>query len=57
MGKIQQIATLAITGGLQTSPNDLLDAHAGVLLANWMLEHICYAVTVRAATLPVGHHT
>lgn len=57
MGKIQRIATLAITGGLRTSPNDLLDAHAGVLPANLMLERICYAAMVRAASLPAGHPT
>ena len=57
MGKIQRIATLAITGGLRTSPNDLLDAHAGILPANLMLERICHAAIVRAATLPVGHPT
>jgi len=57
MGKIQRIATRAITGGLWTSPNDLLDAHAGVLPANLMLERICHAAIVRAATLPAGHPT
>ena len=55
MGKIQRIATLAITGGLRTSPNDLLDAHAGVLPVNLMLERICHGTIVRAATLPDGH--
>jgi len=57
MGKIQRIATRAITGGLWTSPNNLLDAHAGVLPANLMLKHICHAATVRAATLPASHPT
>ena len=40
MGKIQRIAMQAITGGLWTSPNDLLDAHAGVLPVNLMLERM-----------------
>jgi ribonuclease HI len=57
MGKIQRIATRAITGGLWTSPNDLLDAHAGVLPVNLMLERICHAAAVRASTLPDGHPT
>jgi len=57
MGKIQQIATKAITGGLWASQNDLLDAHARVLLVNLMLEHICHVAIVQAATLPVGHPT
>ena len=55
MGKIQRIATRAITGGLWTSPNDLLDAHAGVLPVNLMLKCICHAATVRTATLPYSH--
>ena len=46
MGNIQCIATLAIIGGLWTSPNDLLDAHARVLPVNLMLEHICHATIV-----------
>ena len=55
MGKIQRIATRAITGGLWTSPNDLLDTHAGVLPANLMLERICHSAAVRTATLPASH--
>jgi len=46
---------LAITGGLRTSPNDLLDAHAGVLPVNLMLERICHSATIWATTLPRGH--
>ncbi|KIJ90820.1 hypothetical protein K443DRAFT_40860, partial [Laccaria amethystina LaAM-08-1] len=42
-------------GGLRTSPNDLLDAHAGVLPVNLMLERICHTATIRAVTLPRGH--
>jgi len=55
MGKIQRIAMLAITGGLWTSPNDLLDAHARVLPVNLMLEHIFHSATIQAVTLPRGH--
>jgi len=55
MGKIQRIATWAITGGLWTPPNDLLDAHAGVLPVNLMLEHICHAAVVQIATLSKSH--
>lgn len=46
---------MTITEGLWSSLNDLLDVHAGVLLVNLQLEHICHAVAIRAATLPVGH--
>ena len=55
MGKIQRIATLAITGGLQMSPNDLLDAPAGVLPVNLMLECVCNSATIQAMTLLRGH--
>jgi len=55
MGKIQRIAMQAITGGLWTSPNDLLDAHARVLPVNLMLERICHAAVVRIATLSKSH--
>jgi len=55
MGKIQRIATRVITGGLWTSPNDLLDAHAGVLPVNLMLERICHSAVIRTATLPESH--
>ena len=55
MGKIQRIATRAIMGGLWTSPNDLLDAHARVLPVNLLLECICHLAVVQAATLPKGH--
>jgi ribonuclease HI len=57
MGKIQRIATRAITGGLWTSSNNLLDAHAGVLPANLMLGCICHGAVVQASTLPAGHPT
>jgi len=57
MGKIQWIATWAITGGLWTSLNNLLDAHARVLPVNLMLKCICHMVTVRVATLPASHPT
>jgi len=55
MGKIQRIAMQAITGGLWTSPNDLMDAHARVLPVNLMLEHICHAAVVRITTLSKSH--
>ncbi|KAJ3492820.1 hypothetical protein NLJ89_g11157 [Agrocybe chaxingu] len=50
--KIQRIATLAITGALRTTPNDLLDAHAGVLPVDLLLKKICHRSLVRACTLP-----
>ncbi|KAF8968475.1 hypothetical protein BDZ97DRAFT_1969211, partial [Flammula alnicola] len=51
LGKIQRIATLAITGALRTTPNDLLDAHAGVLPIEQLLQKACHRAIVRIATL------
>ena len=55
MTKIQRIATLAITGGIKSTPTDLLDAHAGVLPIELGLQKICHRATVRMATLPNSH--
>ena len=55
MGKIRRIAMQVIIGGLWTSPNNLLDTHAGVLPANLMLKCICHLAVVQTATLPKGH--
>jgi len=38
--KIQRIATLAITGGLKSTPTDLLDVYAGVLSMDLALQKI-----------------
>ncbi|KAF9440417.1 hypothetical protein P691DRAFT_687762 [Macrolepiota fuliginosa MF-IS2] len=50
--KVQRIAALAITGGLHTTPNDLLDAHAGLTPLQFMLDEICHRNTTRICTLP-----
>jgi len=55
MTKIQRMATLAITGGMWSTPNDLLDAHAGVLPMELTLRKICHRSIVRTCTLPVTH--
>lgn len=52
LGKIQRIATLAITGALRTTPTNLLDAHAGVLPIHLMLKKICHRAVTCIATLP-----
>ena len=50
--KIQRIATLAITGALRTTPNELLDAHAGVLPIDLLLRKVCYRALMRISSLP-----
>jgi len=53
--KAQRIAMLMINGGLQTTPTDLLDLHAKVLLMDLMLEKACHRGLVRACTLLDTH--
>jgi ribonuclease HI len=50
--KLQRIATIAINGALRTSPNDLLDAHAGLLPMELLLKKICHRSMIRVYTLP-----
>ncbi|KAF8807109.1 hypothetical protein BYT27DRAFT_7099039, partial [Phlegmacium glaucopus] len=46
------MATLAVTGTLRTTPNDLLDAHAGLLPTDLMLKKICHQALTRICALP-----
>jgi hypothetical protein len=49
--KVQRMATLAITRALRTTPNDLLDSHAGILPIELVLSKVCFRSTVRLLTL------
>jgi len=53
--KLQRIATLAITGGLRSTPMDLLDAHSGLLPLGLALKKMCHRAAVRLLTLPETH--
>ena len=55
LGKVQRVAALAITGALRTTPNDFLDAHAGLLPIGLVLEKICHRAMIRMNTLPDTH--
>ncbi|PPQ94550.1 hypothetical protein CVT25_012018 [Psilocybe cyanescens] len=55
LAQIQQKAALAIAGGLRSTPNKLLDAHAGILPMELTLLKICHRAIVRMATLPKKH--
>jgi len=55
MTKIQRMTTLAITGAMWSTPNDLLDAHAGVLPMELTLRKICHQAIMRMCTLPNTH--
>jgi len=53
--KIQCIATLAINGGLCTTPMDLLDAHTGILPLELALSKACHRAIVQILTLSKAH--
>jgi hypothetical protein len=52
---VQRAGTLAITGGLRTSPTDAQDAHAFTLPLHLEIEKHLYRSAVRIATLPPQH--
>ncbi|KAF7773567.1 hypothetical protein Agabi119p4_5734 [Agaricus bisporus var. burnettii] len=54
---LQRIAAIAITGGLRTTPNDILDAHAGLLPCHLQLELTCFRNALRICTLPANNPT
>lgn len=52
---LQRIAGIAITGGLRSTPTDVLDLHAGMLPAELLLKKACIQAAIRWATLPEKH--
>ena len=55
LATIQRAGTLAIVGGLRTSPTDTLCAHTDILPAHLELDKACHKAAVRMATLPHLH--
>ena len=55
LASIQRAGTLAIVGGLRTSPTDTLCAHADILPVHLELDKACHRAAVRMATLPHPH--
>ena len=52
---VQRAGALAITGGLRTSPTDVLDACAFLLPAPLLIRKTCFRAFIRMATLPPDH--
>jgi len=52
---IQRAGAIAITGGLQTSPMDVLDAHAFTLPISLEIEKHLFRAAIHIATLPPEH--
>ena len=55
MASIQRAGTLAITGGLRTSPSDALDVHAHMLPVAMLVNKWCHGAQTRMAALPEEH--
>ena len=55
LASIQRAGTLAIVGGLRTSPTDTLCTHVDILPAHLELDKACHKAAVRMATLPHSH--
>jgi ribonuclease HI len=55
LASVQRAGTLAITGGLRTSPMDALNAHAFILPLHLEIEKHLYRSAVRIATLAPQH--
>ena len=51
----QRAGTLAVTGGLRTTPTDVLDLHAYVMPLHLEINKICHRAASRIATLPPSH--
>lgn len=51
----QMAGTLAVTGGLRTTPTDTLDAHAAMLPMEYRAAKFCHRAITRIATLPKEH--
>jgi ribonuclease HI/exonuclease III len=55
LNSVQRAGTLAITGGLRTSPTDSLNACANLHPAPLAIEKWCHRAMVRLAMLPADH--
>ena len=55
LSSIQRAGTLAVVGGLRTSPTDALCAHADILPAHLELDKTCHRAAARMATLLQAH--
>src|SRR6266702_3761326 len=51
----QRAGTLAVTGGLRTTPTDVLDTHAFILPIHLEIDKHCDRAATRIATLPPAH--
>ena len=55
MVSIQRAGALAITGGLRTSPTDMLNVHVHLLPVSMLVNKWCHGALTRMAALPKEH--
>ncbi|KZP04257.1 hypothetical protein FIBSPDRAFT_671951, partial [Athelia psychrophila] len=55
LSRVQRTAALHITGGMRTSPTDLLNAHADLLPMELLIDKWCHREALRLASLPATH--
>ena len=55
LASIQRRAAILIVGGMHTSPMDMLDIHANLLLFHLLVDKVWFQVALHLATLPVTH--
>lgn len=55
LARVQRAAAIMITGGMWSSPTDVLDNHAELLPFYLLIDKVCHRATVRMATLPQSH--
>ena len=55
LASIQRRAAILIVGGMCTSPMDMLDIHANLLLFHLLVDKVWFQVALHLATLPVTH--
>ena len=55
LAAIQRSAAIMIVGGLHTSPTDLIDVHANLLLFHLLVDKVRFQAALRLATLPATH--
>jgi len=55
LAKVQRIAMLSITGAMNSTATDTLNAHANLLPTDLLLQRMCHRAALRLATLPSRH--
>lgn len=55
LARVQRMGALQVTGALRSTPNDLLEAHAGLLPMSVRVQKICVRAAARIASMPETH--